>query len=294
MLRLEELEGRLVLSGFTTMPQPTLSQASLMRGEHPSTMVAVSPNGGAGGNGCEAAGMPSSGTNPVITINLGSANPAARGGMGPPGGANLDVSPALPASLGPENRPNAPLVDRLPDPFIQVPQSFPGVVNASMGSNGSEKISRLDLFQPSTSPPFQAYATSSLPTPAGATWLEDGELPMPTPEAAAPHSALELGLQRFLEGLVPFGRDEAMLPAANLSALEAGLQQFLAGLVEAARPFARHREGSAFWLWGLAAATAAASAEIVRRERRRAAEARGAEATRLPGFFPEDFLHVKP
>ena len=285
MLELEELEGRLVLSGFTSVPQSIPSQVSLIRSEHTSTVAPVSPNGGAGVNGGEAAGIPSP-----------SANPAARGGNGPPGGgANLDnVSPALPPSPGPGNRPNAPFVDRPPDPALPMPQSFPGVGSASTGSNGNEKLSRSDPFQPSTSPVLSTDSTSSAPAPAGATGLEDGDRPMPTREAAAPLAALELGLQRFLEGLVPFGRDEVMLPAANLSALEAGLQQFLAGLVQAARPFASDREGSAFWLWGLAAATAAASAEIVRRERRRAAEARLAEATRLPGSSPEDFLHVKP
>jgi hypothetical protein len=82
----------------------------------------------------------------------------------------------------------------------------------------------------------------------------------------------------------------AVLPPFNLSALELGMQKFLEGLDPLGPRLAGDGDGTRWWPWIVAGAAAATACEIARRELRRPAAVPSVEGNEISSSAHDPFL----
>lgn len=124
---------------------------------------------------------------------------------------------------------------------------------------------------------FPATALSPVPFAGGGAPGKEPDsgfagIPQPQTPTSSDQPAMPATPGQGQDGLLPSPRGSealAVLPSLNLSALEQGLQQFLQGLEKLGPRWTGNETATTWWPWIVAGVTAAAACEITRRELRR-------------------------
>jgi hypothetical protein len=289
-LQVEELEPRELLNGADFSPrlapaQPSVAGTSAYRAAQHLPSVdfghscagSVNP-GGRGGGGTEV------GPSPGFA-------PHGLDGWGPAAGRG-DAVPARPdpdAGGSPEAVPTGGGRGANPAP----PEAAPSVPSELPNS-----LLLLGLEAVVAAPDLRAAASglSAVGSPGGGQGLVSPQgpspvAPFPTPRSDAPPEAVEPG--------GPSGRGTApppqeagalsALPPFDLSALELGVQQFIERLERTGRPPAGGPDGAGPYLWLAAAAAAAAACELARRQLGRPARRPAPDFAPAPASSPDPF-----